>query len=60
VEIEEVARRFSLVNADLAKTTHASISVGFSELQTQDALEDLIARADLALYRERRAPPASD
>ena len=49
-----VAKRFSLVNADLATTQQASITVGLAELRPEDALEDLIARADEALYRTRR------
>ena len=53
VTIEDAAKRFSLVNADLASTQTASISVGLAELQADDALEDLIARADKAMYQER-------
>ena len=60
VTIEEAAKRFALVSADLASTQKASISVGLAELQADDQLEDLIARADRAMYqeRERRRGPS--
>lgn len=50
----EAAKRFSLVNADLAGTKQASVSVGLAELKADDAVEDLIARADVAMYKERQ------
>lgn len=53
---EEAVERFSLVNADLTATREASITVGLAELEPDDAVEDLIARADEAMYRERRPP----
>ena len=54
VPVADAAKRFSLVNADLAETRQASVTVGVAELEADDALEDLIARADQALYRERQ------
>lgn len=54
VTVADAAKRFSLVNADLAETQQASVTVGVAELDADDALEDLIARADQALYRERQ------
>jgi diguanylate cyclase (GGDEF)-like protein len=56
VTVADAAKRFSLVNADLAETRQASVTVGFAELKADDALGDLIARADQALYRERQRP----
>ena len=53
VNMEKAAERFLLVNADLAETQHASVSVGLAELAPDDSVADLIARADEALYRER-------
>jgi diguanylate cyclase (GGDEF)-like protein len=53
VSISEAARRFEAVNTELAATQHGSITVGLAELQSGDSLEDLIARADDAMYRER-------
>lgn len=53
VTMAEAAERFSLVNADLAAAHQASVTVGLAELEAEDALEDLIARADEAMYRER-------
>ena len=53
----EAAHRFSCVNADLAtRSRQASVTVGLTELEADDALEDLIARADEAMYRERQQP----
>jgi diguanylate cyclase (GGDEF)-like protein len=54
VTAEEAAERFSLVNADLAATRQTSITVGLAQLEADDDLDDLIARADEALYRERQ------
>jgi len=54
MSLTDVAARFSLVNADLAEGQKSgSITVGFAELLQDDALGDLIARADDDLYRER-------
>jgi diguanylate cyclase (GGDEF)-like protein len=58
VTMAQGAERFSLVKADLAATEQASVTVGLSELEADDALEDLIARADEAMYRERRSRSA--
>ena len=54
VPIAEAAKRFSRVNADLTATRQASVTVGLAEFQADDSLEDLVARADRALYRERQ------
>ena len=54
VTMTEVAKRFSRVNAELAATRQASVTVGLAELEADDALEDLVARADQALYKERQ------
>jgi len=52
----DAAKRFTRVSADLAASDHlASVTIGFTELEADDALEDLIARADDAMYSERRA-----
>jgi PleD family two-component response regulator len=57
VTAAEAVERFSRVSADLA-THHATISVGVAELDEDDILENLIARADEAMYRERDQGPA--
>jgi diguanylate cyclase (GGDEF)-like protein len=57
VTLEEASERFSLVNADLAAGQHGSVTVGLAELQPDDALEDLIARADQDMYTERQQSP---
>jgi diguanylate cyclase (GGDEF)-like protein len=47
-------KRLGLVNAALAQAAvPASVTVGVTELQPTDSIEDLLARADAALYRER-------
>jgi diguanylate cyclase (GGDEF)-like protein len=56
----EVTRRLGLVNAVLAEASgHASISTGITMLRSDDTADDLIARADAALYRERQQPGAA-
>jgi diguanylate cyclase (GGDEF)-like protein len=50
----EAAKRFEDVSVDLAELEDASISVGLAEMRPEDSLEDLIARADQALYTQRR------
>jgi diguanylate cyclase (GGDEF)-like protein len=54
VTMEQASERFSLVNADLAAAQQGSVTVGLAELQPDDAVEDLIARADEAMYTARR------
>jgi PleD family two-component response regulator len=52
----EATQRLGLVNAALAtRVVRGSISMGVADLQTNDAPQDLIARADAALYRGRRS-----
>lgn len=51
--IPDAAERFLLVNRDLANSHDASLTVGLAELEPLDNLEDLIERADQALYIER-------
>ncbi|MGO9902484.1 MAG: diguanylate cyclase [Solirubrobacteraceae bacterium] len=51
VTVADAAKRFSLVNADLAETQQASVTVGVAQLEADDALGELIVRADQALYR---------
>jgi diguanylate cyclase (GGDEF)-like protein len=59
VTIDQAAERFQVVSADLAERREASVSVGFAELTPGDSLQDLIARADDDLYRERKQRRAS-
>jgi diguanylate cyclase (GGDEF)-like protein len=54
IAMEEAAQRLSLVNSDLAATEQGSVTVGLTTLKADDALEDLIARADEAMYRARQ------
>jgi diguanylate cyclase (GGDEF)-like protein len=53
----DAASRLALVNAALAEVAgRGSVTVGLAELQPNDSPEDLVARADAALYRERQSP----
>ena len=55
LEATEVTRRLALVNTALAEAPrHASITAGITMLRSDDTADDLIARADAALYRERQ------
>jgi diguanylate cyclase (GGDEF)-like protein len=55
VPLDEAAKRFRLVDTDLAAAhPGSSITPGLAELQADDALEDLIARADAAMYAARK------
>jgi diguanylate cyclase (GGDEF)-like protein len=53
MDATEAAERFVLVGADLKKQ-EASVTVGFASLAADDDLEGLLARADSAMYEERR------
>ena len=57
LQIEEVARRFTAVNSDLAKNHQASVTVGLAQLEEGDSLENLIDRADGELYNQRQQRP---
>ena len=41
VSMADAAKRFSLVNADLATAQRACVTAGLAELEADDALEDL-------------------
>jgi len=51
----EAAARIALVNATLGRLAErASVTVGLAELRPRDSAEDLLARADEALYARRQ------
>ena len=55
VTMHEAAERLAAVNTSLATSPeHGSVTTGLAELRPDDSFEDLIARADAALYRERQ------
>lgn len=57
----DVKKRFELVSGELGQTgAHPSVTVGFAEFRPDDSLEDLVGRADNALYQARREkkPPS--
>lgn len=52
--------RLALVNHALADAPeHGSVTVGLADLQPVDTIEDLVARADAALYRQRQRTRAT-
>ncbi len=54
-------RRFAQVNTALATGEHqGEVTVGLAELRPDDSLDDLIARADAALYELRQARPGAE
>ncbi|HEX2241415.1 MAG TPA: GGDEF domain-containing protein [Actinomycetota bacterium] len=52
VSLSQAAERFAAVNARLGDL-NASITVGLAEMRAGDSLEDLVERADRALYVNR-------
>jgi diguanylate cyclase (GGDEF)-like protein len=54
LRIEEVSRRFELVNAELNVGGGSSVTAGFAELHVDEPLGDLIRHADDDLYARRR------
>ncbi len=48
-------KRLAGVNQALAQAPeHGSVTIGIAELRPGDSSEDLVARADAALYRQRQ------
>lgn len=55
LDMAEVSKRFAHVNTVLANTPgHGSVTAGVALMQPEDSAEDLVARADITLYRERQ------
>ncbi|MEA2510023.1 MAG: hypothetical protein QOG21_2105 [Actinomycetota bacterium] len=55
LDTSEAAKRFEAIKRNLEESEHGSITFGLTELRLgeEDSLEDLMARADEALYKER-------
>jgi PleD family two-component response regulator len=49
--------RFEGIKEDLYLNQEGSITVGLAEMRSEDSLEGLVARADRALYHERKRSP---
>ena len=58
LKIDEAAKRFVQVNATL-ETEHASVTVGLAELERDESLDGVIARADETLHRQRLRRPSA-
>jgi diguanylate cyclase (GGDEF)-like protein len=55
VNIDQAAERLRTVNPALAALPeHGSVAIGLADLQPGDSLQDLVARADTALYQQRQ------
>lgn len=53
--IDEATKRLALVSVAVADgSEHGSMTVGLAELGRDESADDLVARADAELYRERR------
>lgn len=59
LDTKGATERFVLINADLERVEHASVSLGFAELKASESLEALIGRADKALYKGRQVDSRS-
>jgi diguanylate cyclase (GGDEF)-like protein len=56
LNMADATQRLALVNAALQHAPEpGSVTVGLAELQPDDSLESLLARADATLYRQRHA-----
>lgn len=53
LSVSEAVKRFEAVNAEIAEICDGSITVGMAELEEDDSLQDVIARADGDLYNKR-------
>lgn len=54
MDLAGASERLAAVNGALAETTEqGSVTVGLTELEPDDTPEELVARADAALYRQR-------
>ena len=55
LSLAAATKRLALVNHALAQAPeHGSVTVGLALLQLVDSVEDLVARADAALYQQRK------
>ena len=54
ISAAEVATRFARLNESLATSQDASVTGGIVEVQESESLDDLLARADAALYAKRQ------
>jgi len=55
MSIAETEQRLSQVNRALAHSPgHGSVTIGLTQVKPDDSPEDLVARADAALYQERQ------
>lgn len=56
MRLAEAQNRFARVHATLAESVSgSSVTVGFAEMRGDDSVSDLVARADAALYRQRKS-----
>ena len=60
VTMVTAAERFSLVKEDLSANQQPRVTVGLAELRLDESIENLIARADHAIYNERRRLRSAD
>jgi diguanylate cyclase (GGDEF)-like protein len=59
LNLAEASERLVSINTVLAEAyDHVSVTLGIAELQENESLQDLVGRADAALYRERARRPS--
>ena len=60
IDTAEATKRLNFVNTALAQAPgYGSVTIGLAELQPGDTPDDLVARADAMLYRERQRKRAN-
>ena len=60
MSLADATCRFDQVNLALAAAPEGgSVTVGLAELEDEDEIEDVLARADASLYSQRRQQPGS-
>ena len=59
LDVEAAAERFACINSELASTRQASVTVGLVEALENESIENLIVRADKAMYAERQKRPSA-
>jgi diguanylate cyclase (GGDEF)-like protein len=57
LNLPAAVERFEGIKEDLFLNQEGSITVGLAEMRLEDSLEELVARADRALYHERKESP---
>jgi PleD family two-component response regulator len=52
LDLPGAVKRFEAIKEDLGANQKGSITVGLAEMRLEDSLQELVVRADEALYRD--------